>query len=1171
MSALAWIGRVVLHGPDAYLEARRKVHQALLTLEGTSGHASHVAHCTLIASCVSEMCRWLRQAGAAAGAQQPASIEMACENGPGGARAVVSFVSTAPLPATPVQLSRFSTTAERFEAAGRHELRLGFPLSQGIAADALPGLQAMFAERSRDELFAESQRSDRDMRQLVEQQRAIFENTPSGVIFTADGLIKQLNRGFAEILRGSEAALLGQRTQVMFDGPESYAAFGAEVGPILALGEAVKLEWTLRRLDGEMFAGMVSGRGIQLEGFQRAAIWVIEDISERKQLQARLADQVAFQKVLLDTIPVAVFYKDADGRYMGFNRGYTESQGLITEEMIGKTVLDLEGLPLPERQVQMKEDEQVIHGGLVLRQVMPRRFVDGEMHETVTWKRGFRKQDGTPGGLICAFVDITDQKRSQEALQLAKEAADAANQAKSDFLANMSHEIRTPMNAIIGMSHLALKTALDPRQRDYIQKIQQSGQHLLGILNDILDFSKVEAGKLVIEQVPFELDRVLENVAGVVADKAQGKGLELVCDLPAEVPQSLLGDPLRLSQILINYTNNAIKFTEKGEIDIVVRAEERTAHDVLLRFEVHDTGIGLTPEQIARLFQSFQQADTSTTRQYGGTGLGLAISKRLAQLMGGDVGVRSVPGQGSTFWFTARLGLGRRQQPRLMPHIDLRGLRVLVVDDNDNAATVLSEMLAALGFAVTVAHSGAQAVELVRQAAAEGGGFDVATLDWQMPGLSGVETAERIEALGLARAPRLVMVTAYGRDDLARQQTITVAEWLLKPVSASVLFNTMMRVLGHDKAPKALNDFAAATASQALAALAPLRGARILLVEDNELNQQVASELLQDAGFEVDVADNGQVALDKVTAARARRQLYDVVLMDMQMPVMDGVTAAGLLRREPALAAMPILAMTANAMQIDRERCLAAGMNDFVTKPIDPDALWLALSRWIRLRDGLGVPAPVAPPPAQASTENHIPRHIPDLDTQLGLRRVMGKESLYLSMLHKFVAGQGMATAQIRSALDGGQRELALRLAHTLRGLAGNIGASALQQAAGDAERAMAQGEDVDTVDALLMALERALATIVQPLAVALAGPAPVASAIPAAQAKAVPAEHVGPVLARLRALLDDADPEAGDYFSEHSQMLREALGQAHGEVQAAISGYDFEEALHTLEIAAPR
>jgi len=1169
MSAVAWIGRVVLRGPGACLEARRKIYRSLLLIEGdaegkeAADHPPDTAHCTLIASCSSELCRWLLDASTKP--EPPPSVEMGCENLGSRARAMLSFVSPTPLPAAPARLTRLSIRTQRLEASGRHELRLSFALSRRLAGDALPGLQALFAERSREELFLESVRSERDMRRLITQQRAIFDNTPSGVIFTADGLIKQLNRSFAEILRGEESAFLDKPTQRMFADAKAYAAFGDIVGPQLALGESVKLEWDLCRLDGEVFRGMVSGRGIELAGFQRAAIWVIEDISERKRLQTQLSEQLNFQQELLDTIPIAISYKGADGRYLGINNTYRQTLAFDGDKMIGKTLLELPSLTPALREAQHQEDMQVIRDGSMVRKVVPRLYLDGQVHETVRWSKGFRKQDGSPGGLITTFVDISDQKRTQEALQQAKEAADAASQAKSDFLANMSHEIRTPMNAIIGMSHLALKTGLDPRQRDYVQKILQSGQHLLGILNDILDFSKVEAGKLMIEQAPFELDKMLENVAGVVADKAQGKGLELVCDLPADLPQSLIGDALRLSQILINYTNNAIKFTEKGEIDIMVRAQERSAQHVLLRFEVHDTGIGLNAEQIGRLFQSFQQADTSTTRQYGGTGLGLAISKHLAELMDGQVGVESVPGRGSNFWFTARLRLGERQQSRPMPNIDLRGLRVLVVDDNDTAATVLAEMLSAIGFAVSVAHSGQAAIEAVQAAAAAGKGFDVATLDWQMPGVSGLEAAQRINALGLARTPRLVMVTAYGRDDLMQGQTADIAEWLLKPVSASVLFDTMMRVLGQTATAKSPERYV--STSRPLEALADLAGARILLVEDNELNQQVASELLQDAGFVVDVADNGQASLDRVAQALRDKALYDVVLMDMQMPVMDGVTAASLLRRDPALARMPILAMTANAMQIDRDRCIAAGMDDFVTKPIDPDALWLALRRWVKPRAGLGTPHPAAASTASA-TEEAIPQGITGLDTQLGLRRVMGKRSLYLSMLRKFVTGQGAVAAQIRSALDGGQNELAQRLAHTLRGLAGNIGASGLQEAAGRVEMAIAQAQPRETVDALLASMAQTLAAIVQPLAATLGDTA--SASIPPQGDPATKA-RIGPVLQKLRALLDEADPEASDYFNTNSQMLRAALGEAHASVQAAIGDYDFEEALNTLEIAAPR
>ena len=489
------------------------------------------------------------------------------------------------------------------------------------------------------------------------------------------------------------------------------------------------------------------------------------------------------------------------------------------------------------------------------------------------------------------------------------------------------------------MSHLALKTELAPRQRDYLNKIQGASRHLLGIINDILDFSKIEAGKLHIERSEFELSRVMDSVADLINEKASAKGLELIFNMAHDVPEMLLGDSLRLGQILINYANNAVKFTESGEIAISVTQMEETESEVCLRFAVRDTGIGLTEEQIGKLFQSFQQADASTTRKYGGTGLGLAISKNLAELMGGRVGVESVHGQGSTFWFTARLGKGSGIRRELLPQMDLRGKRMLVVDDNEHARLVLTELLASMSFCVDSVDSGSAALAALGAAS-----YEVVFLDWQMPSMDGLETARRIRHLGLQPAPHLIMVTAYGREEVLNSaESAGLESVLIKPVSPPILFDTVVRVIGGelDEAHQTLSH----AGESASSGLERIRGAHVLVVEDNEMNQEVILELLKDAGFQTDLAENGQIALDKTS-----QTTYDIVLMDMQMPVMDGITATIELRKNPTLKDLPVVALTANVLQADLDRCAEAGMNGYVTKPIEPDELWAALCRWIRPR-----------------------------------------------------------------------------------------------------------------------------------------------------------------------------------------------------------------------------
>ena len=746
------------------------------------------------------------------------------------------------------------------------------------------------------------------------------------------------------------------------------------------------------------------------------------------------------------------------------------------------------------------------------------------------------------------LADITAEHAAAEALNTARQAAEDATRSKSMFLANMSHEIRTPMNAIIGMSHLALKTGLTARQHDYVQKIQRAGQHLLGIINDILDFSKIEADKLEIEHQQFELEQVLDNVATVIADKVNTKGLELVFDVAADVPGTLVGDALRLGQILINYANNAVKFTEHGEVTVLVRVRSAAGAQVQLYFAVRDTGIGLTPAQMGQLFQSFQQADASTTRKYGGTGLGLAISKKLAELMGGTVGVDSVHGHGSTFWFTAMLEVGQQQRRALLPQPDLRGRHVLVVDDNDSARAVLSDLLHSMTFEVTAAASGLAAIDCARSAAAAGQPFDAVLLDWQMPGMNGIETAAALRALGPATPP-MAMVTAFGREEVLLQaRQAGIDDVLIKPVNSSVLLNTLIRLMGGSYD----DDSAAAPAPQAnLQALATIRGARVLLAEDNELNQQVAGELLADAGLLVDIAANGRIAV-----AMAQQQAYDIILMDMQMPEMDGVEATRALRALPQFASVPIVAMTANAMQADRELCLEAGMVDFVSKPIEPDELWRTLLRWIAPRHAaLAAVAPVL----DEADDSGLPAAIAGLDMAAGLRRVLGKRARYVAMLRGFVANQSEATRQIADALQAGDQASAERLAHTLKGLAGNIGADALQALAGELEHALAAGRHDH---ALLAQVEAALATQTGAIVAALPPEAALAAAAE------VDPQLRDSVCAELAALLADDDAKAEKVLSEHRALLAAAFPQHIRRLEQAIGQFDLEQALAILNSA---
>jgi two-component system, sensor histidine kinase and response regulator len=801
------------------------------------------------------------------------------------------------------------------------------------------------------------------------------------------------------------------------------------------------------------------------------------DMTGQKIAEREVRRQRATLAALVNSMPDAISYRDVNGVYLGCNEAFAAQSGLPVSEIIGKTAAEFLS---PQRvETITKHDAHVLATQQKYSYENLIEYADGKHRLLEVVRNPIHDESGQLIGVLSAGRDITERKQMEEQIRRAKETAEEATRMKSDFLANMSHEIRTPMNAIIGLSHLVLKTELTARQRDYIAKVQTSGQHLLGVINDILDFSKVEAGKLDLDNTNFELEKLLDNTGALISEKSHAKGLELVFEVAPDVPAQLVGDSLRLGQILLNYANNAVKFTDVGGIVVSVRASEHTDKDVLLHFRVRDTGIGLTQEQMGRLFQSFSQADTSTTRKFGGTGLGLAISKKLAELMGGEVGVESEHGRGSTFWFSARLGIGTATRRQLLPNPDLRGRRALVVDDNDHARAVIIDMLEGMTFETNEAASGQAAVDEVRRAAAAGHPYDVVYLDWRMPGMDGMETARRIRALGLAATPMFLMVTAYGREEVLKEaESVGIQNVLVKPVNASVLFDTTMDVLGGRRSEPA----GGAKQPQADAdhRLAQLRGARILLVEDNEINQQVAREMLQECGLVVDVAENGEIALGLV-----QKFAYDLVFMDMQMPVMDGVSATREMRKDPKLELLPIVAMTANAMEQDRRKCMDAGMTDFLVKPIDPAEMSAILTRWIRARRAPAAPLPMRamPPPLPAPTNGDgLPQGVEGLDTALGLSRMMGKKPLYLAMLRRYAAGQKQVVREIRAALAQGDAATAERLAHTTKAVSANVGASTVQQRAADLEAALRQGLPASQLEPLVNALDSPMTNLLHAL-----------------------------------------------------------------------------------------
>ena len=954
-----------------------------------------------------------------------------------------------------------------------------------------------------------------ETRQLQLQQAQTLKRTSAALAFLRNSLDSTSDGMLATHFASGAKFVNARYTEIWGDTPQALMAPGREPELMALQASKVKDEahfisrarqlWS--DLDSEAFdeIELKDGRVLecsivprQADGKPVGVVMHFRDITEHAWAEKKLR----FNRLVVENSG-PLFWLDPIKRRVEYaNKAACEQLGYSIEEFIGMDIATLDVDITPEQVRSIKRHFEISRDA----QHFESRFRRGNGALVDVEIAVFLAQDDQRALHIATFKDITDRKKNQENLLRAKEAAEEATHLKSDFLANMSHEIRTPMNAIIGMSYLALKTDMTPRQRDYISKVHRSGQHLLGLINDILDLSKVEAGKLNIEHLDFELDKVMDNLSNLIGDKCTAKGVELVFDIARDVPHMLIGDSLRVGQVLINYANNAIKFTESGAIVIAARVVERTDTDVLLRFAVRDTGLGLTEEQISRLFQSFSQADSSTTRKFGGTGLGLAITKNLAQLMGGEVGVSSVYGKGSEFWCTVRLGLSQQSRRARIPNPDLRGHRALVVDDNEQARMAIRDMLEGMTFDVVDVSSGAQALKELTMAQALGRPFDIVYLDWRMPGMDGVQAARQIRAMPLSTRPILVLVSAHGREEmLIEAGSVGITSLLVKPVSPSLLFDTTMEALGaHTVHGQEFRTSHMDLLDESQPTLC-LRGARVLLAEDNEMNQQIACELLGDAGLVVDVAQNGEEALRKVHSAR-----YDLVLMDMQMPVMDGVTATQAIRRIVRLRNLPIVAMTANARAEDRLSCLDAGMNDFLSKPIDPDVLWAMLLKWIKPRDGsLDTPADVAldfsfdlspevareitqtirlaqtspsPSPSPLVASEDLPYTVAGLDVKTGLSRMMGKKPLYLTMLRKYLEGQNSCTMLMKTALATGDMATAQRAAHTLKGVSGNIGATDILQLADAVENAIRAEQPREAITQALTALDIQLTALLQAL-----------------------------------------------------------------------------------------
>jgi PAS domain S-box-containing protein len=871
-------------------------------------------------------------------------------------------------------------------------LGVGIPLL--FVAFLLP---LIIANRRLRKEIARRAKVEEALREIEECFRRVVEGAPQGVFIQARSVFVFVNDPAVDLF-GAETPteLLGKpvldRIPARFQDTvrEQIRLLNEEKTPIPHVEEAIQ------RMDGTEVHVEVSAIPIRFRG-QDGALVFIRDITERKRVEEmRIENEANLQELviertaeltksemrtrsILETVVDGIVTIEEHGIVQTFNRGATKIFGYAAEEVCGHNVKML-----------MPEPYHSNHDGFL------RRYLEtGDPHVIGIGREVMgRRKDGTTfpldlavdefniGGLrhfTGILRDITEKKRIFEELEDARHVADEANRAKSDFLANMSHEIRTPLNAIIGFSNLALKTELTVKQHDYLSKINSQGIALLGIINDILDFSKIEAGKLDMEQIDFDLGAVLNTVASIVSHKVHLKELELLLHVPLHIPNKIVGDPLRLTQVLTNLAENAVKFTEKGEVDISVSVLDQTDDRTRLLFEVRDTGIGMSPDQTSKLFDAFRQADSSTTRKYGGTGLGLSICKQLVEMMEGDIWVKSEPGKGSTFFFTAWFGLDAKgERHRHVLQKRLTGLRVLVLDNRSEAREPVTSGLEGLPLIVDALGTASEAVEALREKDAHDP-YDLVLMEWETLGADVLEALRLIKTdTTLKNMPAVLVVTAPGMDTTHGDLREAGADAVLaRPLSASTLFDAIVRLFAPEDAmfvEPVPRDIAH-----------DLRGAYVLLVEDNEINQQIATELLAQAGVMVEIANNGREAVEKLINVKGRVP-YDMVLMDIQMPEMDGYEATRLIKEDSSFSDLPIIAMTSHAITEEKQRCLEAGMSDHIAKPIDQEAMLSTMSRWLKPR----MERRLWPSPGVHSAhgdDREIPV-IPGVDTENGLSRV---------------------------------------------------------------------------------------------------------------------------------------------------------------------------------------
>ena len=975
----------------------------------------------------------------------------------------------------------------------------------------------------------------------------LAEITIEGIVIHDGGVIKDVNKSLCEMLGYEQSEVLG-RNIIDFISPADRAA----VAESMSKDSGRLLEITLIKKDGSIFLAEVEGKSMGLVG-SKLRMAAIRDITKRKQTEEALKDREIQMRSITDSAYDAIIMLDTLGKITYWNLAAERIFGYTKEEALGKDPKDL----LAPR---------TLHESPLDEFLKPHLSKDGK---TVgeTFEFDVIRKDNTilPAQLSFSAIemsdgwysigilrDITQQKKNEEELINAKTVAEEATHAKSEFLANMSHEIRTPMNAVIGFSELLKKTEMTVKQRDYINKIDASAKSLLGIINDILDFSKMEAGKLELETVDFRLDDVINNVISMNSNKASEKNIELINNIESDVPYCLVGDPLRVGQVLLNLVNNAVKFTNEGHVLVEVSLVEKTEQTCRVKFSVSDTGIGLTMEQKDKLFSAFSQADTSVTRRFGGTGLGLTISKRLVEMMKGTISVESEFGRGSTFSFEISFQLQSEEKAKQPVYKkSLQNLKVLIVDDNEVSREILKEQIEAFGVDAVTVPSGKAAIQAVRSESLQRP-YDLVIMDWRMPEMDGIEAAKTIlNDKSIDHIPMAIMVSAFGREEVAKKaEKIGIQNFLMKPINQSLLFDTIVNMFDMDKSGMTIQSDARPIDETENVRL---DGVQILLVEDNVINQEVASEILGSVGAVVDIANNGKESIESIAA-----KAYDLVLMDLQMPVMGGYEATKFIRADRRNRNLPIIAMTAHAMQGVDAECKAAGMNDYVSKPIDPQNLFSTILKWVKPNperstplDGSSLAKEI---PIEAGAE--LPDAIPGIDIAAGLSRVGGNKKLYRKLLHDFAGNYRFIVSEIRQGVVEGRLEEARRLAHTLKGVSGNISAPDIFSVSEKIEHALMKDppEDCNTLLEQLETAIRARVCGIDALDKDKQSDSPVES-------EPLPVSAIEPLLVEAARMIWTDDVETDLAVANLKRAFGNRFAQEMEEIAASVDEFDFEAA----------